>query len=86
MNTVVSVIVKFIKEHFWLILIIILLALIPLQYKQYKNAESRYEIEAANCKAYQAQLEQKTQVFQFTVEQLNYLNDSVVKELDSVRK
>ena len=86
MNTVVSVIVKFIKEHFWLILIIILLALIPLQYKQYKNAENRYEIEAANCKAYQAQLEQKTQVFQFTVEQLNYLNDSVVKELDSVRK
>ena len=41
MNTVVSVIVKFIKEHFWLILIIILLALIPLQYKQYKNAENK---------------------------------------------
>lgn len=81
-----NIVVEFIKKYFWLILIFILLALVPIQYSGYKKAQEKYELEAANCKAYQAQLENKTQVFQFTVDQLSYLNDSVVKELDSVRR
>lgn len=63
-----NIVVEFIKKYFWLILIFILLALVPIQYSGYKKAQEKYELEAANCKAYQAQLENKTQVFQFTVD------------------
>ena len=54
------------------------------------NEKSReYEIAMQNNKAYESQLDviqEENKVFQFTIEQLEVLNDKSIKELDSMRK
>lgn len=54
--------------------------------KKNQSLSEEFEIAVANNKAYEAQLTQERQAFQFTVDQLQYLNDSTVRELDSVRR
>lgn len=54
------------------------------------NEKSRqYEITMQNNKAYESQLnviQEENKVFQFTIEQLELLNDKSIRELDSARK
>lgn len=72
-----------------IIFIIILLAAIVcggILVHNNNNLKNQYQIAIANNKAYEAQLTEQKNVFQFTVNQLNYINDSTVKELDSLRK
>lgn len=72
-----------------IIFIIVLLAAIVcggLLLRSNNNLKNQYQIAVANNKAYEAQLTEQKNVFQFTVSQLNYINDSTVKELDSLRK
>ena len=54
-----------------------------------KNARADYSVAVQNIKAYESQfdsLNEQNKVFQFTIEQLQYTNDSSLKQLDSVRK
>lgn len=53
---------------------------------KYKNIKQQYEISQANVKAYDAQLTNQKQAFQFSIEQLEYLNDSIIHELNNTRK
>lgn len=56
---------------------------------QNSNLRDRYHAAVSNNKAYESQLstmKEQNKVFQFTIEQLEYINDSTIKELDSVRK
>lgn len=53
---------------------------------QTKDLQDKYNVAVQNVKAYNAQLTEQKQMFQFTVDQLQYINDSTVKELDSIRK
>lgn len=56
---------------------------------QTQKLNKEYNIEVSNNKAYQDQLDvmnQQNKVFQFTIQQLEYINDSTLKQLDSVRK
>ena len=68
---------------------ILLIGLVILQSVRFNNKVAQYEIAVSNNKAYEAQLDvlkEESKVFQFSVEQLKHLNDSTIKELDSVRK
>lgn len=56
---------------------------------EYSKLSRKYDTAIQNNKAYESQLDilnEENKVFQFTIEQLEYLNDSTIKELDSVRK
>lgn len=56
---------------------------------QSNNLRKQYEIAIQNNKAYESQLDviqEENKVFQFTIEQLEVLNDKSIRELDSVRK
>ena len=56
---------------------------------QSSNLRKQYDIAVQNNKAYESQLDviqEQNRIFQFTVEQLEALNDKTIKELDSVRK
>lgn len=66
--------------------IIALLAVAWIQMRDHNRLNSRYEIAVTNNKAYEMQLSDQSQAFQFQVEQLRYINDSCVRQLDSVRK
>ena len=57
-----------------------------LEVSKNRNLETKYEVAVANNKAYEAQLDSTKKIFQFTVDQLNYLNDSTINELDSIRR
>ena len=56
---------------------------------QSQDLRERYDTAIQNNKAYESQLDainEENRVFQFTVEQLKYINDSTINELDSVRQ
>lgn len=56
---------------------------------QTSNLREEYSIAMQNNKAYENQLQvinEQNKVFQFTIRQLEYINDSTIRELDSVRK
>ena len=56
---------------------------------QSSNLRKQYDIAMQNNKAYESQLDviqEENRVFQFTIEQLEVLNDQSIKELDSIRK
>lgn len=77
------------KKYIWIVVLALIGGLIVfgvLMYSNNQKLNERYEIAVSNNKAYEAQLTQERKAFQFTVEQLQYLNDSTVKELDSVRR
>ena len=56
---------------------------------EYSKLSRKYDIAIQNNKAYESQLDviqDKNKIFQFTIEQLEILNDKSIKELDSIRK
>lgn len=56
---------------------------------QTRNLGYEYSIAVLNNKAYESQLNtvnEQNKVFQLTIDQLEYINDSTLKQLDSVRK
>ena len=76
------------KTRSILIIFGILIALIIMQSIKYKNLNQKYDIAVQNNKAYESQLEvsqEENKVFQFTIEQLQYINDSSLRSLDSLR-
>ena len=75
------------KKYLWIIILFALfLGSVIALAESNRNLNKKYEIAEANVKAYNAQLTEQKQMFQFTVDQLQYINDSTVKELDSIRK
>ena len=50
------------------------------------NLRNERDLAQANVKAYNDRMDEQSRVFQFTVGQLEYLNDSIIRELDSTRK
>jgi len=71
------------------IVAIVLLAVVHAEWQQVKHANSKWETAEANVKAYAAQLSEsgkKNTALQLTVDQLGYLKDSVLQELDNTRK
>lgn len=70
-------------------IITLLIGFIGIQSVRLHNEKKKYDTAIQNNKAYESQLDvlnEENKVFQFTIEQLEYLNDSTIKELDSVRK
>lgn len=56
---------------------------------EYSKLSRKYNTAIQNNKAYESQLDviqDENKVFQFTIEQLEILNDKSIKELDSMRK
>lgn len=56
---------------------------------EYSKLSRKYDIAIQNNKAYESQLDviqDENKIFQFTIEQLEILNDKSIKELDSMRK
>lgn len=80
------------KNNIIIILFAILLALCGFgvfKTIQSSNLRKQYDIAMQNNKAYESQLDvvqEENRIFQFTVEQLEILNDRSIKELDSMRK
>lgn len=69
-------------------IIVLLIGVITFQYAKTNSIKKDYDIALQNNKAYESQLDiinNENKVFQFTVEQLKYINDSTIKELDSLR-
>lgn len=69
-------------------IIVLLIGIITFQYAKTNSIKKDYDIALQNNKAYESQLDiinNENKVFQFTVEQLKYINDSTIKELDSLR-
>ena len=70
-------------------IIALLIGFIGIQSVRLHNEKKKYDTAVQNNKAYEGQLDvlnEENKVFQFTIEQLEYLNDSTIKELDSMRK
>ena len=70
------------------IISLLLTGLCTVQFIQNNNLDHRYQIAVQNNSAYEYQLKEeqdKNIAFQFTVDQLQYLNDKTVHELDSMR-
>jgi hypothetical protein len=77
------------KVLYALITIFLLVGMILFQAIRYGRLNDRYDISVQNNKAYEAQLstiKEENKVFQFSIEQLEYINDSTIHCLDSVRK
>lgn len=56
---------------------------------EYSKLSRKYDTAIQNNKAYESQLDviqDENKIFQFTIEQLEILNDKSIKELDSMRK
>lgn len=56
---------------------------------EYSKLSRKYDTALQNNKAYESQLDviqDENKIFQFTIEQLEILNDKSIKELDSIRK
>lgn len=74
----------------WLgIAIIVLLGIISIMWKQVKTANEKWETAEGNVKAYASlasSAEGKVVALQLSVDQLGYLKDSVLQELDKTRK
>lgn len=71
------------------ILVITIVGLFMKQCSSYNKLQDQYKISTANNKAYQSQLDtatNKSNAFQFKVNQLSYLNDSIISKLKSVQQ
>lgn len=81
-----------IKKYLKIIAVIILgLSILStcILFNRYRNAEDKLAIAIANEKAFSmenSQLKDKNRVFQFRIDQLDYYNDSLLKEMNKVRK
>lgn len=76
-------------KYIAVVLIIILGAITFVQYENVKSLKSELLVSKNNEKAYVAEnteLKEKNIVFKFTVDQLNYLNDSLTLKINEVRK
>lgn len=70
-------------------IIVLLIGIITFQYAKTNSVKKDYDIALQNNKAYESQLDivnNENKAFQFTIEQLEYINDQSVKKLDSLRK
>lgn len=80
------------KDKIILVLAVIIIALCGFgvwKTIQTQNLHKQYDIAVQNNKAYESQLDviqEENRLFQFTVEQLEVLNDKTIRELDSMRK
>lgn len=77
------------KVLYALITIFLLVGMILFQAIRYGKLNDRYDISIQNNKAYESQLstiKEENKVFQFSIEQLKYINDSTIHCLDSIRK
>lgn len=80
-----SRIVKIIISSIFLLLV---LGLGFISYK-YKNIKEELSISTSNIKAYVSEnssLKNQAEVFKLTVDQLNYYNDSILEEMNRIRK
>lgn len=70
-------------------IIALLIGFIGVQSVRLHNEKKKYDTAIQNNKAYESQLnviQDENKIFQFTIEQLEILNDKSIKELDSMRK
>lgn len=80
------------KKYLYIAAIVIVVLLIGFgiaQTMRCSNIKQQYDIAVQNNKAYESQLsvtQEQNKIFQFTIDQLEILNDKSIKELDSVRK
>lgn len=77
------------QKIFVLLLFILFIGFSVFQSIKVNDYRKMYETSCSNNKAYESQidiLQEENKVFQFTIEQLEVLNDKSIKELDSVRK
>lgn len=81
-------IIKYLK--YGLIIIIIILGISTyILYKKNKDLENNISVALTNQKAFIAEnssLKDENRVFKFTVDQLNYYNDSILQEMNNIRK
>ena len=81
-----------IKKYIIAFFALIFLALgvtVYIQYNNIENLKDRLEISQSNEKAFMAEnsgLKNENLVFKFTIEQLNYFNDSLMVEMNKMRK
>lgn len=81
--------IKIIIKIFIIIFFIGSIASICLLYKNNKNLKEEVSIITANQKAFiseNSSLKEENRVFKFTVEQLNYYNDSILQKMNEVTK
>lgn len=77
------------KNIIAIIAVVTLLGWFMVLQTKYSKLSEEYETSIANNKAYESQLfelNEENKVFQFTIEQLEMLNDKSLRELDSTRK
>lgn len=74
----------------WLAVIIAVLGiLLVMAFRQGDMMEKKYNTAVANMKSYDVELsvqKEKNVAYQFTIDQLGYFQDSVLRELDATRK
>ena len=76
-------------QKYLITIIIVLIVIIGIGWKQIELAEKKRNIAEANVKAYSLQAKEsgkKTRALQLTVSQLQYFNDSILEDLDATRK
>ena len=72
-----------------LIIIALLVGVVIFQSVRLNNRTKEYEVAIQNNKAYESQmniLNEENKVFQFAIEQLEYISDTSIRKLDSMRK
>lgn len=72
-----------------LIIIALLVGVIIFQSVRLNNRTKEYEVAIQNNKAYESQMDilnEENKVFQFAIEQLEYISDTSIRKLDSMRK
>lgn len=80
------------KDKVLIVLAVIILALCGFgiwKTIQTQDLRERYDTAVQNNKAYESQLDvlnEENKVFQFTIEQLEYISDTSIRKLDSVRR
>lgn len=84
--------IQTIRKYIGIIVVALLLGLgvtTYIQYAQIKSLNSELSISVANEKAFMAEnngLKDENLAFKFTIEQLNYFNDSLIMKMNEVRK
>lgn len=76
------------KIKYILLTFIVLIGIIIFQSVKYRNLNERYGVSIQNNKAYESQLDvfqEENKAFQFTIDQLRYVNDKSLQQLDSLR-
>jgi hypothetical protein len=76
-------------NKYLIIIILVLIGAVLVEWEQMKYANEKWEVAAANMKAYDSQLaagNEKNIALQLTIEQLGYFKDSVLQELNETRR